>query len=310
MTIVFSADRGILAALHVAAQSVLAHFQGKPRFVILTDELDGADISQLAATLDVTGKEYSLEFKRIDGKSLRGFPKLAGGHSTYFRLLIPDLIPEERCLYLDADVICFCDLSGAFSVDLDGNPGALVPEAPIELCTDQKVFEMLGSKARGHYYNAGVFLMDCERWRSEDLKTACFEFIGDHQPDYHDQSALNYVLHGRISQLPSHYNRMSNVRSNWPLFRPPQSCRGQLVHFVDFPKPWSLFGRRVHPLGQLWWESYQRTAHASSGAAKPRSLEWSARAKVGYKKALKDKLLFSLYCRGKFLPKHVPPDHT
>ena len=306
MTIVFCADRGILAALHVAARSVLESFRGAPHFVILTDELDDADIGLLRATLDETGRKYSLDCRRIDGKPLEGFPKLAGRHSTYFRLLIPDVIEDRSCLYLDADILCRCDLSVLSEIDLAGKPVALVPEAPIESCPDRQVQALLGATARGQYYNAGVSLIDCHLWRSEDLKSRCFDFIAEHRPAYWDQSALNYVLHGRIAELPGCCNRHSNVRANWPLFRRPHNGSGQLIHFVDFPKPWSFLGRQIHPLGKLWWQAYGTTAHAATRREKPRVMEWSARTKAGYQKCLKDKLLFALYCRGWFIPKGVP----
>jgi lipopolysaccharide biosynthesis glycosyltransferase len=308
MKIVFCADRGILAALHVAAKSVLEHFEGKPEFVILTDELTASEIQTLHQTLDQTAKEYSLDFFQIDCKPFEKFPKLAGRHSTYFRLLIPDFINEAKCLYLDSDVFCARDLSDLACFELRDHPVALVPEAPIEKSPDLLVFKRLGERACGDYFNAGVTLINCERWRKENLKEQCFEFIADNQPPYWDQSALNFVLHGRIAKLHKHYNRLSNVRSNWPFFRPPSNCSRHLVHFVDFPKPWSRFGRWVHPFGKLWWQAYRQTAHSHAGGKVNSAIKWNAKSREGYKKALKDKILFSLYCAGLILPKGVPEE--
>jgi lipopolysaccharide biosynthesis glycosyltransferase len=305
MKIVFCADRGILAALHVAAKSVLQSFNGKPEFVVITDQLESSEFELLGETLDATSKDYSLDFRRIDSKLFEKFPQLAGRHSTYFRLLIPDVIQDSRCLYLDSDIYCLCDLSALFKFDLSGLPLALVPEAPIEKSPDRLVFEMLGAKAKGHYFNAGVSLINLECWNKENLKELCFEFISENQPAYWDQSALNYVLHGRIAELPRHFNRMSNVRSNWHLFRSPKKCIGHIIHFVDFPKPWSFLGRWVHPMGNLWWKSYKKTAHFKKKQPRPFGFEWSSRGKLGYQKSIKDKILFSLYSMRLFLPKGV-----
>ena len=298
----------MLAALHVAAKSVLEHFQGEPSFTVLSDELGQDDIGLLHKTLAATGKKFQLNLLRVDSKPFQHFPSLAGRHSTYFRLLIPDLIPNDRCLYLDSDVFCACDLSDLANFELGDHPVALVPEAPIEKSPDQLVFKSLGEQAHGDYFNAGVSLINCERWREENLKDQCFEFIADNQPPYWDQSALNFVLHGRIAKLPKHYNRLSNVRSNWPFFRPPSRCSGHLVHFVDFPKPWSRFGRWVHPFGKMWWQAYQQTAHSQVGGKVISTVKWNAKTREGYKKALKDKILFSLYCEGLILPKGVPEE--
>ena len=296
----------MLAALHVAAKSVLEHFQGEPSFTVLSDELGEPDMALLQKTLAATGKNFHLNLLRVDSQPFQDFPTLAGRHSTYFRLLIPDLIPDHRCLYLDSDIFCACDLSDLANFETGDYPVALVPEAPIEKSPDQLVFNRLGERARGDYFNAGVSIINCERWRDERIKKQCFEFIGNNQPKYWDQSALNFVLHGRIAELPKHFNRLSNVRSNWPLFRPPKDCSGQLVHFVDFPKPWSVLGRWVHPFGKLWWKFYTHTVHADMGLKAPGAIVWNARTQTGYKKCLKDKLLFSLYCSRLYLPKGVP----
>jgi lipopolysaccharide biosynthesis glycosyltransferase len=305
MKIVFCADNGMLAALHVAAKSVLEHFQGEPSFTVLSDELGEDDMGLLHKTLAATGKKFQLNLLRVDSKPFQDFPTLAGRHSTYFRLLIPDLIPDDRCIYLDSDIFCACDLSDLANFETRDHPVALVPEAPIEKSPDLLVFKRLGERARGDYFNAGVSLINCERWRKENLKEQCFEFIADNQPPYWDQSALNFVLHGRIAKLPKHYNRLSNVRSNWPFFRSPSNCSRHLVHFVDFPKPWSRFGRWVHPFGKLWWQAYRQTAHSQTGDKVISAVKWSQKIKVGYKKSLKDTILFYLYKKNLMIPKGV-----
>lgn len=296
----------MLAALHVAAKSVLEHFNGEPSFTVLSDELVEADMGLLHETLTSTGNKFQLNLLRVDSKPFQDFPSLAGRHSTYFRLLIPDLISDDRCLYLDSDIFCACDLSGLAFFELRDHPVALVPEAPIEKSPDLLVFKRLGKLARGDYFNAGVSLINCKIWRKENLKEKCFEFIAEHQPAYWDQSALNFVLHGRITELPKQYNRLGNVRSNWPLFRPPKNCTGHLVHFVDFPKPWSPYAKWVHPFGKMWRQAYRQTAHFQRGGEVSSSLDWNKKTKAGYKKALKDKILFSMYSAGFVLPKGVP----
>jgi lipopolysaccharide biosynthesis glycosyltransferase len=170
MKIVFCSDRGMLAALHVAAKSVLEHFQGVPSFAILSDELVEADVGLLRKTLSTTNKNYHLEFYSVDSSVFREFPSLAGRHSTYFRLLIPGICSDKRCLYLDCDTLCLVDLSPLAHFDLKDSALALVPEALIHLSLDTKLVAELGRKATGFYYNAGVCMMECDRWRRESSK--------------------------------------------------------------------------------------------------------------------------------------------
>ena len=296
----------MLPALHVATKSVLEHFNGVPSFTILSDELQEQDVGLLHKTLSAIGKNYNLELRNVESIAFQNLPSLAGRHSTYFRLLIPDICHEERCLYLDCDTLCFIDLSTLANFDLNGNALALAPEAPIELSLDRKLFEELGARSTGFYYNAGVCVMDCDRWRRDNLAKKCLDYVSQSQPDYHDQSALNFVFHNQISELPLKYNRHSNVRKNWPYFRDSNQRKGQLIHFVDYPKPWSVFGRWVHPFGKIWWQAYRKTAHFHACGFRPNKVAWNAKICAGYKRAFKDLILFSLYRAGLFTPKGVP----
>lgn len=306
MNIVFCADTRMLAALHVAAKSVLEHFNGEPAFTVISDDLGKDDMGLLNKTLAATGKKFELNWRHVDSKPFQDFPSLAGRHSTYFRLLIPDLISEDRCLYLDCDILCRCDVSPLGNLDLRGHALALAREAPIQKSLDQKIVAELGPDATGFYHNAGVCVLDCAKWREEKLAKKCLDYISKCSPDYHDQSALNFVFYNQISDLVVSFNSHTNVRTNWPSFKPPEYGAGQLLHFVDFPKPWSRVGRWIHPFGKIWWEEYRKTTHFQAVGKVVSATKWNAKTREGYKKALKDKLLFTLYCRGLLLPKGVP----
>jgi lipopolysaccharide biosynthesis glycosyltransferase len=306
MEIAFCSDRKMLAALHVAARTILKNFVGTPKFSVLTDDLEETDFELLRETLDSLGKEYVLQSFQLDTKQFDGFPKLAGSYSTYFRLMIPDILESQNCFYVDSDTLCLCDISSLLSFDLQESPLALVPEALIQNSVDLQVFKMLSADAKGPYFNAGVSLINCKKWLSEGIKDSCINFIGKHQPKYWDQSALNFVLHGRIAVLPGKFNFLTNVRANWPTLRSPNYGKGCLLHFVDYPKPWSAMGRWVHPFGNQWWGEYQKTAHFRKNPHTPAPVQWDSKTRFGYHKALKDRLLFSLYGHGLILPKGVP----
>jgi lipopolysaccharide biosynthesis glycosyltransferase len=306
MEIAFCADRKMLAALHVAAKSALEHFNGEPSFTVLSDDLGDAEMALLHKTLATIGKKFQLNLLHVDSKTFQDFPSLAGRYSTYFRLLIPDLIPNDRCLYLDCDILCYTDVSHLGKWDLRGLAVGLAPEAPIHQSLDKKLFVDLGPDAHGSYYNAGVCLIDSAKWRNENLAHKCFDYIAKNRPDFHDQSALNYCFHGEIAPLPLKFNFHTNVRANWPLLRKPKCGEGCLLHFVDYPKPWSALGRWVHPFGSQWWGEYRKTAHFQKNRHKPSPMRRDAKTRLGYRKAFKDKILFSLYNRGLFLPKGVP----
>ena len=296
----------MLPALHVAAMQVLKYITGKPEFSILSEDLTDSDLALLQKTLDSVGKPFGLALIQVSTKPFANFPRLTGSLAAYFRLLISDLIDAEKTLYLDCDTFCQVDLAPLFDWDLGMCPVGMCAESPINGNADLRVARELGSRASGHYYNSGVMLFANPLWKTEQIVRKCMEYVSRQQPDYHEQSAINFILHGRIAGLPCNYNCYTNVRANWPSLKSPEKRASQFLHFVDFPKPWSRFGRWVHPFGKMWWLGYFRTAHFQAGDKVPAPLKWNAKTRLGYQKAFKDKILFSLYCGGLVLPKGVP----
>ena len=305
MNIVFCSDRAMLPALHVAAMQVLKYITGKPEFSILSEDLADSDLALLRRTLDSVGKPFGLALIQVSSKPFANFPRLTGSLAAYFRLLIPDLIEAEKCLYLDCDTFCQVDLAPLFDLDLGPCPVGMCAESSINGNADLRVARELGSRASGHYFNSGVMLLANPLWKKEQIAHLCLEYVSKQKPDYHEQSAINFVLHGRIAVLPTNYNCYTNVRANWPGLKFPMNGLGQFLHFVDFPKPWSRFGGWVHPFGKLWWQAYRQTAHSQTGNKVISFMKWNAKTREGYKKSQKDKILFYLYEKNLIIPKGV-----
>jgi lipopolysaccharide biosynthesis glycosyltransferase len=289
--------------------SVLSHLATavtNPVFWVFSDELDSADLALLHSTLESTGRPFTLYLRTVDPAPLLAFPKITGSLATYYRLLVPQQIEACRYLYLDVDTLCRADVSPAMKQEFSSHPIALCVESPMSACGDKSVVEALGFPSTGNYFNAGVMLVDRKCWIQNDVTTRCLNYLSNHRADFWDQSAINYVLHGEIGSLPPRFNCYTNVRAYWPSLRPPLDNSDRLLHFVDYPKPWSRHGRWVHPFGGEWWRAYRKTAHYRVGPSPDLEIELKCEQWPGYKKLLKDRLLFSLYSLGWIRPKGVP----
>lgn len=308
---VFCCDRRFTAALHVAALSVLESLGAGclPRFWVFSEDLIEADIELLEQTLKGSERDFELFLRSISSLEFKDGPKFCGSLAVYFRLLVPELIDTDRYVYLDVDILCLRDMSDLHQQDLGECVIALCPEADFETCADLSARNAVERGATGHYFNAGVMLVWTTRWREFGVTTKCLQALQEIVPQFCDQTLLNIVLRGRIAPLSKDCNRFSNVRANWPLLRPPEAISGILVHFTDWPKPWSFLGRWLHPLGGLWWRNYRKTAHFAKYRGNGCNGGWRDLAgnKAGYRRTLKDKVLFTAYCRGLLRnPKGVP----
>jgi len=306
MNIVFCGDRSVVPGVHVAAYSLLEHISpamAKTRFFVFSDELDESDLALLHQTLASLNKPFTLELRRVNTALFAGFPSLNGSWAAYYRLAVPQALHAERFLYVDADTLCDVDVSGLNALDLRQAPAGLVPEAPLAGAVDRFVAEQLGNSPVQPYFNSGVMLVNVAEWRRQRVTERAMEYIATHRPPFHDQSALNVVLHGNAMELDERFNCIANMRKNWPALRQPRGQTGRLVHFVDYPKPWSLFGEFVHPQYRLWRSVLDNTAmkgFRSWHATPSRKFPETRKAWNGYKKALKDHLLFGGYSMGWF----------
>ncbi|MGA1204694.1 MAG: glycosyltransferase family 8 protein [Opitutales bacterium] len=296
--VVFCSDRNMLAALHVAALTILENFEGRGRleYHLFHDSLEDADIELLRETLSGSSKDWTLTAHLLEAKELEGFPTLMGSTATYLRLFVPNHFDCPRILYCDIDTLCRVDLSELFEMDMEGCPAGMIPEAPITACADPGIVSLLGDRASGNYFNAGVLLVDCEKWKADNLTSECLEFLASTPVNIWDQSALNFVLHGMVKPLPVQYNCRTNDRSFWPHMVKPGEGQGRFLHFIDFPKPWSPFGKCVHPMGRLWKREYRKTAHFRERLpVNPKGVVHILKTSTrGYVKVLKDRLLFFL----------------
>ena len=74
-----------------------------------------------------------------------------------------------------------------------------------------------------------------------------------------------------------------------------------MVHYLDYPKPWDFLGEFVHPQYRLWRSVLDKTAmrgFRSWHATPSRKFPKTRKAWAGYKKSLKDRLLFAGYSSG------------
>lgn len=304
MDIVFCADRKVVPGLHVAAWSLLkgAGNSCLPLcFHLFSDELDNVDCELLKRTLSRTGNPFELILHRIDPKLFTNFPPLNKSWATYYRLHAAVTIDAERLLYVDTDTLCDTDVAPLLEFDFSGNPAAWVPEAPIADAVDRGVAEELRASPSDFYFNAGVMLINTSEWRSQRISERAMEYIAQKHPTFHDQSALNIVLHRNSVHLDERFNTICNMRKHWPLLRNGTGQTGRLIHFVDYPKPWDFLGEFVSPYHGLWRtaaEQTQMVGFRSWRKAPSRRLPRSKFEFRNYKKALKDRLLFNAYRRG------------
>jgi lipopolysaccharide biosynthesis glycosyltransferase len=203
--------------LYCAVASALSHLDAarKVELKVLDGGISQTSKNTLSKLIDRVGESVRLEFVTVD-PSVFGNATLGPGqsHMTYCRILLPHLLDAPRVIYLDCDVLVFRDLSQLFDVEL--SPGKVLAAArdseTLSLADDSStIADAINLPREGAYFNCGVMLMNLDELRKQNFFQRSVEFLNRWNGKYRfwDQSAINFLLHGQIDELPEGWNRAS-----------------------------------------------------------------------------------------------------
>ncbi|EKM59540.1 glycosyltransferase family 8 protein [Phanerochaete carnosa HHB-10118-sp] len=270
--IVLTIDSAFAMPAAVAIQSILSQTTGRITLYIVDLGLSSSDrarLRRLAAAdspLDVTMVFLSLPED----------DPLGGMGPTWAKIaMIPQtVLPVERVLYLDADVLVRADLRALWNTDLGGKPigatadvGHPMGHADVE---------------RGPYFNAGVLLLDLAKVRA--VLRELFDACRQRKDSLHrDQDALNVVFRDEWHPLDLKWNAqgLGTYADSVSVDRDAMDVAAMkadpaVVHFTGpvnpgmaevlnpyvqpyTSKPWGYAGAPGHPFAGEWWSALETT---------------------------------------------------
>jgi lipopolysaccharide biosynthesis glycosyltransferase len=194
-----------------------------------------------------------------DGYEVRGITK-----ATYYRLLIPRLIPQySKVIYADVDMIFRMDLSELYDTNIDNvyiaatyDMGMLLTEAGKKhVCT-------LGVEC-DKYIQAGLLLLNSQKIREENLEC---QFMSLYKNNYkfQDQDILNVTCAKKHLRLPMKYNMTdysfillredNDFLKNISASEINEALETGNLHYNGH-KPWKKFSLNF----DIWWEYYRKS---------------------------------------------------
>jgi lipopolysaccharide biosynthesis glycosyltransferase len=161
------------------------------------------------------GQSVRLEFVPVDDSVFSG--ATLGPHKShmaYCRILLPRALDVPRLIYLDCDVLVFRDLSELFDLKLSSGKilAAVRDSETLSLGADSGIVtDAMKLPPQSAYFNSGVMLMNLDELRKQHFFERSVEFLNSRSGKYRfwDQSAINFLLHGQIDELPEYWNRAS-----------------------------------------------------------------------------------------------------
>lgn len=219
--------------------------------------------------LDLLPHYYSncrLQYRKVDATFDDAFEIRGITTPTYYRLLIPDLIPEyDKVIYSDVDVIFRMDLSQLYQSDLAGYLLAATKDLGLNLSKEGKeyIVSTLGL-IQGNYLQAGFIIMNNALMR-KDKKEKQLKALAKQKYKHQDQDILNIACQGKVLYLPPCYN-MTNYSYNYMLHNydmvetlyTDEEIRFALSHgniHYNGQKPWKGYCINF----DIWWEYYRKS---------------------------------------------------
>jgi lipopolysaccharide biosynthesis glycosyltransferase len=226
--IAFAFDRWAFRSAYVAIQTSAKSLAADSliTFHFFVKGLEGKHLKRLEVICRSLPMIANYHIYPVDDKEFSNCRSLYGNFMTYVRLLIPDLVGSDRIIYLDSDTLTNGDLTRLWKTNLGDYTIGSVSLATIQWSNDKTFLLQQGLSLEDPYFNAGILLIDCEKWRNKGIGHRLMEWARLYGPALPsvDQTLLNLFFHKGFHRLDPEWNQHI-----YPLSRPQKQQRGSFI---------------------------------------------------------------------------------
>ena len=172
--IAFAFDNNLVFPASVCISSLLMSAQEDTFYDIFI--LHSKDVELDKSGFGVISKTYNncrIQYKEVGNVFDKAFEIREITTPTYYRLLIPELIPEyDKVIYSDVDVIFRTDLSEVYDTDMAGAYIAGTYDIDMNVSVKGiKHIESTSGLSQGNYLQAGFIILNTKLMRDHDLQS-------------------------------------------------------------------------------------------------------------------------------------------
>lgn len=266
--IVFAFDKNLVMPACVCISSLLMNANKDTSYDIFilhpaNQSLNETDLVKLPEYYD----NCKLTFRPVGGEFDNAFEIRGITTPAYYRLLIPEIIPEyDKIIYSDVDVIFRSDLSELYNIDLSDVYMAATYDVGMNLGKDGIAhINATEGLVTGEYIQSGFIMLNSSRLKENGL-VARFKDEAKKQYKFQDQDILNVVCGQNRKVLPAKYNMtdytfyyLNNgdelVKSGYVKEEEiSEAKQSGTIHFNGH-KPWKGYSINF----DIWWEYYRKS---------------------------------------------------
>lgn len=265
--IAFAFDNNLILPACVCISSLMMNAKEDTFYDIFI--LHSAHVALEKEKLDKLTQYYKncrIQYRQVDNTFDSAFEIRGITTSTYYRLLIPDLISEyDKIIYSDVDVIFRSDLSKIyFSTDLHDNYVAGV-NALIPFISDMRMYylKMRKVEMKGIIY-AGNIILNSKKIREDNIIDQ-FKRLAKLSFRFQDLDILNIVCQNKIVYLKPEFcvttyfsefsiRNKKILQQYWTDNDIELALQNGIVHY-NGQKPWKQYSINF----DIWWEYYRKS---------------------------------------------------
>lgn len=262
-TVVMCSDESYIIPTYIALFSLLKNYRGTNELAVFILTRNNENFSKYMSLFQMLEGEFAfLQFRILSVGACFDEVKTNSAYisnATMYRLLIPQIVEVEKCIYLDSDLIVEEDISCLFDIDISGYCVAGVKDLTIAKNIQTRHSRFLGIPTTD-YIQAGVLLMNLNEIRRLELdKELVFQGRNEDYP-YNDQDILNRVFWGRIKTIDLRFNVVTvNINRNdnglvklYGMEKVKKAKeRPVVIHYAGYRKPWVY--KHMY-CAKKWWK--------------------------------------------------------
>jgi lipopolysaccharide biosynthesis glycosyltransferase len=199
-------------------------------------------------TMDFT--DVSEQLKIFEGAQLVWFKS----YIPYARLLIPDIFLNiDKAIYMDVDIIVNCDIKELWNIDFY-NKDMEYALAAAKGYKDNYASENFGISPEHKYFNNGLLLLNCRKWREEMIVEKLLEIAAKSKLKfrYPTQDLFNIYFDN------NNYVPFDEIYNYQPLYtKHIEESHAKLIHYTR-EKPWE---NENCPQSEAFWKIAGKTPY-------------------------------------------------
>jgi len=194
--------------------------------------------------------------------------------NTYIRVLIPHFIPKDikKIIFFDVDMIMLDDVSKLWAIDTGdyviGAVSDTIGTIPKTLGNGIENYQELGLDPDLGYFNAGLLVMNVDKWLQQDITKKTFDTINNNK---------------KYAGLGDQYGLNISLAGNWHAIDPLWSCfsvntdaNPHLIHYFNVKpiyKDYSFNYKEefYHYLNQTEWKGFRPISKLSRDIKKAKN---------------------------------------